>query len=265
MDLGIKGKVALVTGAGQGVGAQICLTLAAEGVKVAVNDLFQDRAEETVRQVKAAGGEAIAVIADVTDQAAVQKMVKEVESKLGPVDIIVNNAGLLAGGGGWQHPTAGGGPTFQDTDKDYWDKVIGLIKDGTLNCTRAVIEGMIQRKWGRVINIISDAGRYGIQGLTAYSMGKAGVVGFTRALSQDVGEYCITANCVSPGYVETPTSKPYGDRMMEGLMMATPIARGMGRVPMPVDIAETVAFVASERAAFLSGQVISVNGAQATP
>jgi NAD(P)-dependent dehydrogenase (short-subunit alcohol dehydrogenase family) len=264
MDLGIKGKVALVTGAGQGVGAQICLTLAAEGVKCAVNDLFQDRADETVKQVKAAGGEAIAVIADVTDEKAVQAMVKEVESKLGGVDILVNNAGLVAGGG-WDYPTAGGGPTFQDTNKEYWDKVIGLIKDGTLNCTRAVIDGMIQRKWGRVVNIISDAGRYGIQGLSAYSMGKAGVVGFTRALSQDVGEFCVTVNCVSPGYVETPTSKPYGDRMMEGLLMATPIARGMGRVPMPVDIAEMVAFVASERAAFLSGQIISVNGAQATP
>ncbi len=265
MDLGIKGRVALVTGAGQGVGEAICTTLAAEGVKCAVNDLFQDRADATVQKVKAAGADGIAAIADVTDPDAVRRMVKEVEEKLGPVDILVNNAGLLAGGAGWDNATAGGGPLFQATEKEYWDKVIGLIKDGTLNCTRAVIEGMIARKWGRVVNIISDAGRYGIQGLSAYSMGKAGVVGFTRALSQDVGEFCITANCVSPGYVETPTSKPYGDRMKEGLMMATPIARGQGRVPMPVDIAETVAFVASERAAFLSGQVISVNGAQATP
>lgn len=267
MDLGIKGRVALITGAGQGVGRGIALLLSGEGVKIAVNDLVLERAEATVEMVKNAGGEAIAVAADVTDGAAVNAMVKDVEQRLGPIDILVNNAGLAFGAleeGVYAHQTAGGGPVFFETQRDFWDRTMGVITYGTLNCSRAVVDGMMARRWGRIVSIISDAGRYGIQGLTAYSMAKAGVVGFVKSLSQDVGEFCITANCVSPGYVETETSKPYGERMKEILVAVQPIARGLDRVAVPEDIANAVAFLTSERAWFITGQVISVNGGQAT-
>lgn len=268
MDLGIKGRIALVTGGGQGVGRGIALLLASEeGVKIAVNDFVLERAEETVEMVKNAGGEAIAVQADVTDGDAVNAMVKDVEQRLGPIDILVNNAGIAYGAvdeGVYAHETAGGGPVFFETQRDFWDKTMGVITYGTLNCSRAVIDGMMERRWGRVVCIISDAGRYGIQGLTAYSMGKAGVVGFVKSLSQDVGEFCVTANCVSPGYVETESSKPYGERMKEILVGVQPIARGLDRVAVPQDIANAVAFLASERAWFITGQIISVNGGQAT-
>lgn len=267
MDLGIKGRVALITGAGQGVGRGIALLFAEEGVKVAVNDLILERAEATVDMVKKAGGEAIAVQADVTDGDAVNAMVKDVEERLGPIDILVNNAGLAYGAleeGVYAHNTAGGGPVFFETQRDFWDKTMGVITYGTLNCTRAVIDGMKERRWGRVVCIISDAGRYGIQGLTAYSMGKAGVAGFVKSLSQDVGEFCITANCVSPGYVETETSKPYGERMKEVLAGQQPMVRGLDRVAVPEDIANAVVFLASERAWFVTGQILSVNGGQAT-
>jgi 2-hydroxycyclohexanecarboxyl-CoA dehydrogenase len=267
MDLGIKGRVALITGAGQGVGRGIALLFAQEGVKVAINDYVAERAEATVEMVKKAGGEAIAVPADVTDGDAVNGIVKDVEQKLGPIDILVNNAGIAYGAleeGVYAHQTAGGGPVFFETQREFWDKTMGVITYGTLNCARAVIDGMMERRWGRIVNIVSDAGRYGLQGLTAYSMGKAGVIGFTKSLSQDVGEFCVTANCVSPGYVETETSKPYGERMKEVLVGVQPIARGLDRVAVPEDIANAVAFLASERAWFITGQVMSVNGGQAT-
>jgi len=258
MDLGIEGRVALVTGAGRGIGRQICLTLAAEGVRVAVNDLFQDRADEAAGEITRAGGSAIGVAADVTDLEAVKAMVKRVTDELGAVDILVNNAGIPAVSASDVVPSTGG--FFGGSDRAQWDRTMGLITYGVLNCARAVIEGMSERRWGRIVNIISDAGRVGEPRLVAYSMAKAGVVGFSKALAKEAGRSCVTVNCVSPATTETEATAAWIAAQGEQIKRQYPLAKGLNRLGQPSDIANAVAFLASQRAEWVTGQVLSVNG-----
>jgi len=264
MDLGIRGRVALVTGAGRGIGRQICLTLAEEGAKVAVNDLFPDRAEAVATEIAAAGGAAVGVAFDVTDWEAVQDGVRRVEETLGPVDILVNNAGIPAAGGEGAVPSGASG-FFSTTGRREWDRTMGLITYGVLNCSRAVIEGMCQRRWGRIVNIISDAGRVGEPRLVAYSMAKAGVVGFSKALAKEVGRFCVNVNCVSPATTETEATAAWLREQGEQIMRAYPLAKGLNRLGRPTDIADAVAFLASGRAEWITGQVLSVNGGYSMP
>lgn len=207
MDLGISGRVALVTGAGRGIGLEICTTLAAEGVKIAVNDFFPERAEEAASAIRAVAGEAIGVAFDVTDYEAVATGVAAIEAGLGPVDILVNNAGIPAATAQDALPSAGG--LFGSTDRAQWDRTMGLITYGVLNCSRAVIEGMNGRRWGRIVNVISDAGRVGEPRLVAYSMAKAGVIGLTKALAKEAGRNAITVNCVSPATTLTDATREW--------------------------------------------------------
>lgn len=258
MDLGIRDRVALVTGAGRGIGRQICLTLAEEGVRVAVNDLFQDRAEAVAAEIAAAGGRAVGVAFDVTDLEAVRAGVARVQGALGPIDILVNNAGIPAGGEGAVPSGAGG--FFSGTEREHWDRTMGLITYGVLNCSRAVIEGMCERRWGRIVNIISDAGRVGEPRLVAYSMAKAGVIGFSKALAKEVGRFCVNVNCVSPATTETEATAEWLRAQGEQIMRAYPLAKGLNRLGRPSDIADAVAFLASQRAEWITGQVLSVNG-----
>src|SRR5438128_3830522 len=183
MDLGIRGRVALVTGAGRVMGREICLTLAEEGVRVAVNDLFQERADESADEISRAGGQAIGVSADVTDLPAVNAMVKRVAEEFGSVDILVNNAGIPAISARDAVPATGG--FFTGSEPEQWQRTMGLITYGVLNCSRAVAEGMSERRWGRIINIISDAGRVGEPRLVADSMGQSGVIGVSKALPME--------------------------------------------------------------------------------
>jgi 3-oxoacyl-[acyl-carrier protein] reductase len=258
MDLGIKGRVALVTGGGRGIGRQICLTLAAEGARVAVNDLFQERADETAGEVAQAGGQAIGVAADVTDAEAMTVAVKRVTDELGPVDIVVNNAGIPAITAQDAVPSTGG--LFSGSDRAQWDRTMGLITYGVLNCSRAVIEGMCERRWGRIVNVISDAGRVGEPRLVPYSMAKAGVVGFSKALAKEVGRHCVTVNCVSPATTETDATAAWIKAQGEQIMRGYPLAKGLNRLGRPSDIANAVAFLASQQAEWITGQVLSVNG-----
>jgi NAD(P)-dependent dehydrogenase (short-subunit alcohol dehydrogenase family) len=258
MDLGISGRVALVTGAGRGIGAEICRTLSAEGVRIAVNDLFQERADECAEAIRKSGGEAIGVAFDVTDYAEVEAGVGTAVDAFGSVDILVNNAGIPAATAQDALPSAGG--WFAGTDRAQWDRTMGLITYGVLNGTRAVIEGMTERRWGRVISIISDAGRVGEPRLVAYSMAKAGVIGFTKALAKEAGRACITVNCVSPATTVTDATKDWIAAQGEQIMRGYPMAKGLGRLGQPSDIANAVAFLASQRAEWITGQVLSVNG-----
>jgi NAD(P)-dependent dehydrogenase (short-subunit alcohol dehydrogenase family) len=258
MDLGISGRVALVTGAGRGIGAEIGRTLAAEGVRVAVNDLFEERAEESAKELRSAGAEAIGVAFDVTDYAAVEAGVRRVLEAFGQVDILVNNAGIPAATAQDALPSAGG--LFGGTDRAQWDRTTGLITYGVLNCARAVIESMTDRRWGRIVSVISDAGRVGEPRLVAYSMAKAGVIGFTKALAKEAGRNCITVNCVSPATTVTDATKDWIAAQGEQIMRSYPLARGLRRLGQPSDIANAVAFLASERAEWITGQVLSVNG-----
>ena len=259
MDLGIKDRVALVTGAGRGIGRQICLTLAEEGAKVAVNDLFQDRADAVAQEISRAGGQAMGVQADVTDQESVAAMVKRVSNEWGSLDVLVNNAGIPVITDP-QDVSAAAGQLFSQSDRAQWERSMGLITHGVLNCSRAVIEGMSERRWGRIISIISDAGRVGEPRLVAYSMAKAGVVGFSKALAKEVGRYCITVNCVSPATTATEATWAWLQAQGERIMRQYPLAKGLSRLGQPADIANAAAFLASQRAEWITGQVLSVNG-----
>lgn len=262
MDLGIKDRVAVVTGAGRGIGRQICLTLGQEGAKVAVNDVFQERADAVAEEIRRAGGQALGVVADVTDLEAVTAMVSRIADEWGAVDILVNNAGLPVSEGSQD---AAAGPFFSRSDRAQWDRTMGLITYGALNCSRAVVEGMSERCWGRIISIISDAGRVGEPRLVAYSLAKAGVVGFSKALAKEMGRYCVTVNCVSPGTTETDATAEWIQEQGERIMRQYPLAKGLNRLGQPADIADAVAFLASQRAEWITGQVLSVNGGYSMP
>ncbi len=258
MDMGISGRVALVTGAGRGIGAEICKTLAAEGVLIAVNDLFQERADETAAEITASGGRAIGVAADVTDLASITTALESVAKELGPVDILVNNAGIPAVSAAEAVPSTGG--FFAASDRAQWDRTMGLITYGVLNCSRAVIEGMQERRWGRIVSIVSDAGRVGEPRLVAYSMAKGGVIAFTKALAKEAGRQGVTVNCVSPATTVTDATRSWIESQGEQIMRGYPLARGLNRLGLPSDIANAVAFLASHRAEWITGQVLSVNG-----
>lgn len=258
MDMGLRDRVALVTGAGRGIGLTICQTLAEEGARVAVNDFFPGRAEEGAEVVRKAGGRVMAAAADVTDLDAVSAMVERVLAEYGQIDVLVNNAGIPAVTAEDAVPATGG--LFSASDKAQWDRTMGLITYGVMNCARAVLPAMTERRWGRIVNIISDAGRVGEPRLVPYSMAKAGVIGFTKALAKEVGRHCITANCVSPATTETDATRAWIQAQGEQIMRGYPLAKGLNRLGQPSDIANAVAFLASQRAEWITGQVLSVNG-----
>jgi NAD(P)-dependent dehydrogenase (short-subunit alcohol dehydrogenase family) len=155
-------------------------------------------------------------------------------------------------------PSAGG--FFGGTDRKQWDRTMGVITYGVMNASRAVIEGMTERRWGRIVRIISDAGRVGEPRLVPYSMAKAGVIGFTKALAKESGRNCITVNCVSPATTVTDATKDWIAAQGDQIMRSYPMAKGLGRLGEPSDIANAVAFLASARAEWITGQVLSVNG-----
>lgn len=258
MDMGISGRVALVTGAGRGIGLEIATTLAGEGVHVAVNDLFSDRADEGAEAVRQAGGNAIGVAFDVTDAEGVATGVARVVREFGAVDILVNNAGIPAVSAEDALPSAGG--YLEDSDRDGWDRTMGLITYGVLNCAKAVLPGMKERRWGRIVSIISDAGRVGEPRLVAYSMAKAGVIGATKALAKEAGRFGVTVNCVSPATTVTDATREWIEGQSEQIMRFYPLARSLNRLGLPSDIANAATFLASARAEWITGQVLSVNG-----
>jgi 2-hydroxycyclohexanecarboxyl-CoA dehydrogenase len=229
----------MVTGGARGIGRGIALALAADGRKVAVADLLEDEAEETARE---AGG--MAVRLDVTDSDSVAAAVERV----GPVDILVNNAG-------WDEARP-----FLETDEEFWDRVIDVNFKGGLRTTRAVLPGMVERGWGRVVNIGSDAGRVGSSMESVYSGAKGGVIAFTKTIAREVARSGVTANVVCPGPTKTAfldrIAGEGGERLVESLTRAVP----MRRLGEPEDVAAAVAFLASEQAGYITGQTLSVSG-----
>jgi 3-oxoacyl-[acyl-carrier protein] reductase len=270
MDLGIAGRVALITGAGQGVGRCIALTLAAEGARIVVNDLLPARAEAVAAEVAAAGGTAIGLACDVTDLAAVRAMVAEAEARLGGIAILVNNAGVLPE----RRSGEVGIPPFIGSDPAHWRKFVELNFFGVLNCVDAAAKGMIERRQGRIVTIVSDAGRVGEARLAVYSGAKAAAIGFTKALAKELGKACIGVNCVSLSAVAHEA--PMADFLRMDATAATnetlakvlrqyPLGEGLGRLTHPQDAADAVAFLVSDRAAYITGQTLSVNGGYAMP
>ncbi|MBO1361692.1 SDR family oxidoreductase [Acetobacter sacchari] len=253
--LSLGGRIAFVTGAGQGVGRQIALHLAAHDCAgVAVNDFHLDRAEEVAVEVRAAGGKAIAVQADVTDLAAVKDAVARTTRDLGPIGVLVNNAGNMG-----TNPSEDARKPFWETGPEAWNHAIGVNFYGVLNCVSAVIPGMIERKApGRIITIISDAARYGDVGLEVYGGAKAGAAGFSRGVARTLGRYGITANCVAISATRTPAieaSLQDAERVKK--VFEKYIIRRPGE---PTDVANMVLFLASDASSWISGQTYPVNG-----
>jgi 3-oxoacyl-[acyl-carrier protein] reductase len=240
----LSGKVALVTGAGQNVGAGIALALAAQGAAVAVNDLVADRAESTVASVRAAGGRAELAVFDVTDADAVGAGVEALSAALGPVDILVNNAGVPAG----MRPVQ-----FRRLPREEWDRYVDLNIYGSLNCVAAVIDGMCDRRWGRVVQISSGAGRTGLRlGVSLYGASKSGVEGFIRHLAIEVAREGVTANAIALGLMDNGG----GGEATKSLAAQVPA----GRLGSPADVAAAVVYVASPEASWLTGQTLDLNG-----
>ncbi|MFI5308387.1 MAG: SDR family NAD(P)-dependent oxidoreductase [Polyangiales bacterium] len=269
MDLHLKDKVALVTGGGRGVGRGVCMRLAEEGAKVVVNDYHGRRAERVAAEIREAGGQALPVEADITDIAKVRAMVAQATETFGPVDILVNNAGIPARdpneevkGSGWED--------FYKSDPSSWAKMIDLNMYGTMNCTHAVLPAMIERGGGKIISVMSEAGRVGEAKLAAYSGAKAGMLGFSKAIAREVGKHCINVNVVALGAVdakETPFADldEKGQERMNALFRSYPIGRGLQRLSRASDIADAIAFLASDRAQYITGQVLGLSGGFAMP
>jgi 3-oxoacyl-[acyl-carrier protein] reductase len=264
MDLELEGKVAVITGAGQGVGREIAKVLAGEGAKVAVNDFFRERADAVTEEITQSGKTAMGVQADITDLDQVTAMVDKIKDVFGPVDILVNNAGVPI-------PVRSGQmarTVFAQSDPVAWQKQIDLNMYGCLNCTHAVINSMIERKGGRILSVISEAGRTGEVNLAVYSGAKAGILGFSKALAREVGRYRINVNCIAIGAtahegtkpVLNPDATPETDEILNKMLKVYPIGRGLGRIGRPYDAAYAIAFLASPKAAFITGQCLSVSG-----
>ncbi len=247
---GLKDKVVLVTGGAGGIGSAICRRMAGEGAVVAVCDLDGAAAEAVAAGIGEAGGRARAWRLDITDQAAVVAAVAAVEAALGPIDVLVNNAG-------WDRAM-----DFLDSDKALWEKVVAVNLWGHLHMHHAVLTGMKARGRGRVVNIASDAARVGSSGESVYSLCKGGLVAFTKTLARELARQRICLNVLCPGPNDTPLLKELcGDgersgKLRDAFVRATPF----GRLGEPEDIAGAAAFLASDDAAFMTGQVISVSG-----
>jgi 2-hydroxycyclohexanecarboxyl-CoA dehydrogenase len=244
------GRVAFVSGGGRGIGRAICLAVAARGDAVAVGDLRADGAAETAGLIEHAGGRAVAVSVDVTDSESVDAAVATATDALGRVEVLVNNAG-------WDEFRP-----FLDTDETFWDRVIEVNFKGALRLTRAVLPGMVERQYGRIVNIGSDAGRVGSSLEAVYSGAKGGVIAFTKTIAREAARNGVTANTVCPGPTETPMlqemtgADEQGAKVIEAMRRAVP----MKRLGAPEDIAAAVAFLASEEAGFITGQTLSVSG-----
>lgn len=245
MDLGIKDKTAIVTGSARGLGAATARRLALEGARVVITDIQAERAQQTADALVAEGLQAICVVADVTKAADVQRLVDEAVAAFGGVHILVNNAGFPRD------------KYLVKMSEEDWDLVMGVMLKGAFLVTRAVVPRMIEQGWGRIVNISSRA-HFGNATQANYSAAKAGLIGMAKALAIEEGRYGITANCVAPGFMETEMVQALAtyETIRDKAVQMQPVKR-VGR---PEDVADAVAFLVSERASFISGEVVHVSG-----
>jgi 3-oxoacyl-[acyl-carrier protein] reductase len=237
--------VALVTGASRGIGRAVALKLADDGFAVAVNYAASaEKADAVVAEIKSNGGTAVAVQADVSDPDAVANLVARVEQELGPVTVLVNNAGITDDG------------LLLRMTADQWDRVLSTNLRSVFLCTKAVLRGMIRAKDGRIINISSVSGVAGNAGQANYAASKAGVIGFTKSIAKEVGSRGITVNAVAPGFIATDMTEALGDKVTD----AATAQISLGRLGEPEEIASVVGYLASDGSSYITGQAIVVDG-----
>ncbi len=246
----LKDRVAIVTGGARGIGKGITRALAAQGARVAIADLILKEAEKSVSEIEREGGVSTAIQTDITDLDQVKAMVAQVKGLYGPVDILVNNAG-------WDRIEL-----FMKTTPDLWDRIIAINYRGVLNCIYSVVDDMMSRNSGKIISISSDAARVGSMGEAVYAGAKGAIIAFSKSLARELARYKINVNVICPG----PTPTPLVEEMMEEGEFARKVLSNIDKiVPLkrmgtPEDIAHAVAFLASDEASFITGQVLSVSG-----
>ena len=268
-------KVALVTGAGSGIGRAIATLFAEEGARVIANDVNEKAARETVETLGAAGSGARAIQADVADSGQVKAMFAEVEREFGSLDVLVNNAGIGSAGTSaadrdrlrersdariMELVSGQGIQTHWDITQtmtdETWHRMIAVHLNGTFFCTREALRLMSRRDQGVIINLSSVAGLMGLENVPHYSAAKAGILGFTRAVAREVGSRKIRVNAICPGFIDTPMTQPMSDLMRKAVIGRTPL----GRYAEPAEVAQTALFLASDDSSFFTGQWLSPNG-----
>ena len=240
----LQGRVALVTGASQGIGRAVALELARAGATVAVVARNEAKLAEVVAEIEAAGGHAAAFVLDVASDESIKTGAKAVSEKYGKVEILVNNAGITRDG------------LAMAMKRADWDEVLGTNLTGSFLLTQALLRPMLKNRWGRVIYLSSVVGRTGQAGQVNYAASKAGLIGLTRAMAREVASRGITVNAVAPGYVETPMTTVLDDALRTRMLAEIPL----GRAGTDAEIAQCVAFLASDAAAYITGHVLDVNG-----
>jgi 3-oxoacyl-[acyl-carrier protein] reductase len=240
-----EGKVALVTGAARGIGEAIALTLAREGADVVVTDVDLEGAQRVAQEIERLGRKARAIQADVSQREAVNQLVSEAVSLFGKIDILVNNAGIIRRG------------TFLDHDPQDWEQVLSVNLGGTFNCAKEVVPPMIKQGEGKIINISSVVGKMGdIASAPSYGTSKGAMNTFTKSLARELAPYGINVNAVAPHAIETDMSREWSEEKRRQIVEAIPLKR-LGK---PEEVAEVVAFLASDGAGFITGQILDVNG-----
>ncbi|MHB9094761.1 MAG: 3-oxoacyl-[acyl-carrier-protein] reductase [Eubacteriales bacterium] len=240
----LRGKIALVTGSARGIGKAIALTLAEKGADVAVVDLGREDAEGVAAEIRQLGRRALALSGNVANAQDVEEFVKKVSEEFGRIDILVNNAGITRD------------TLLMRMKEEDWDAVINVNLKGTFLCTKAVSRVMMKQRYGRIVNISSVIGLMGNAGQANYGASKAGILGLTKSVAREMGSRNVTVNAIAPGFIETSMTDVLSENLKESMMAQIPL----GRLGSPQDVANTVAFLVSDEASYITGQTIAIDG-----